>query len=50
MKKKVQKIKKGKEVDYVNENIESSDKDNHNTTDDIGSDEEKTEERKIKKK
>ena len=50
MKKKVQKIKEGREVKYVNENIEGSNKDNHNTADDIRCVEEYAEEGKLMKK
>ena len=50
MKKKVQKIKEGKEVTNVKEDFKSSDKDNHNTTDDIGRVEEYAEEGKLNKK
>ena len=50
MKKKVQKIKERKEVNYVNENFESSDEDNHNTTDDNRYLEEHAEKGKLKLK
>ena len=50
MKKKVQKIKKGKEVTNVNENIEGSDQDNRNTTDDNRYVEEHAEKGKLKLK
>ena len=50
MKKKVQKIKERKEVNYVNENFESSDEDNHNTTDDNRCLEEHAEKGKLKLK
>ena len=50
MKKKVQEIKERKEVKNVNENIESSDEDNHNTTNDNRYVEEYDEKGKLNKK
>ena len=50
MKKKIQIFKERKEVKNVNENIESSDKDNHNTTDDNRDMEEYSKKGKLKVK
>ena len=44
MREKVQKIKERKEINYVNENIEGSDKDSDNTANDIRCVEEYSEE------
>ena len=49
-KKKIQKFKEGKEETNVDENVEISDKDSDDTTNDIGRVEENAEEGKLNKK